>query len=410
MKEIQKSSKLDNVLYDIRGPILDEAERLEEEGYSILKLHIGNPAPFGFNAPDDMLHDVVVNLKEAQGYSNSKGLYSARKAVYQYYQYREFPNVGIENIYTGNGVSELITMTMQALLNTGDEILIPAPDYPLWTASVNLAGGRPVHYLCDEASDWQPDIKDLESKITDRTKGVAIINPNNPTGAVYSREVVEQIVQIAERHELIVFADEIYDQVLYDDEVCHSPATMTEDTLVITYSGLSKNFLAAGFRCGWMVLSGFKDKARDFIEGLDMLANMRLCSNVPSQLGVQAALGATLGGYAEIDGLLAPGGRLYDQRNLAYEMVSSIPGLSVTKPRGAFYLFPRIDTEKFNIHSDEQFVLDFLKKEHTLVVQGTGFNWPEPDHFRIVFLPDIEQLKAALTGLGRFLSDYTQDR
>jgi alanine-synthesizing transaminase len=410
MNEIRKSSKLDNVLYDIRGPILDEAERLEEEGYTILKLHIGNPAPFGFNAPDDMLHDVVVNLKDAQGYSNSKGLYSARKAVYQYYQYRQFPNVGIEDIYIGNGVSELITMTMQALLDNGDEILIPAPDYPLWTASVNLAGGRPVHYICDENAQWQPDLADIESKITDRTKGIVLINPNHPTGAVYSRELVEQVVRTAERHGLILFADEIYDQVLYDDEVCHSPAPMTDDILVLTYSGLSKNFLAAGFRCGWLALSGYKDKAGDFIEGLDMLANMRLCSNVPAQLAVQAALGAALGGYAESKQLLAPGGRLHDQRDLAYELVSDIPGLSVVKPRGAFYLFPRIETERFGITSDVQFVLDFLKKEHTLVVQGTGFNWPDPDHFRIVFLPDIEQLKAALGGLGRFLAEYRQDR
>ncbi len=410
MQQIRKSTKLDNVLYDIRGPILDEAERLEEEGYPILKLHIGNPAPFGFSAPDDLLRDVVVNLKDAQGYSNSKGLYSARKAIYQYYQYRQFPDVDIEDIFTGNGVSELITMTMQALLNNGDEILIPAPDYPLWTASVNLAGGRAVHYRCDEQADWQPDLDDLESKITDRTRGVVLINPNNPTGAVYSRDLVERFVRIAERHGLIIFADEIYDQVLYDDEVCHSPATMTEDTLVLTYSGLSKNFLAAGFRCGWLALSGDKDGAQDFIEGLNMLANMRLCSNVPAQLGVQAALGATLGGYAESAKLLDKGGRLDDQRNLAYEMVSSIPGLSVVRPRGAFYLFPRLDTEKFGITSDVQFVLDFLKKEHTLVVQGTGFNWPDQDHFRIVFLPDIEQLKAALEGLGRFLADYRQDR
>ena len=306
MKELHKSHKLDNVLYDIRGPILDEAERLEEEGYSILKLHIGNPAPFGFNAPDDLLHDVVVNLKDAQGYSNSKGLYSARKAIYQYYQYRGFPNVEVEEIYIGNGVSELITMSMQALLNNGDEILIPAPDYPLWTASVNLANGRAVHYLCDEQSDWQPDLDDLASKITNRTKGIVLINPNNPTGAVYSRELVERVVHIAEQNNLVIFSDEIYDQVLYDDEVCHSPATMTEDTLVLTYSGLSKNFLAAGFRCGWLALSGNKGPARDFIEGLDMLANMRLCSNVPAQLGVQAALGAVLGGYAETDKLLAP--------------------------------------------------------------------------------------------------------
>jgi alanine-synthesizing transaminase len=410
MRELHKSNKLDNVLYDIRGPILQEAERLEEEGYSILKLHIGNPAPFGFSAPDDLLHDVVVNLKDAQGYSHSKGLYSARKAVYQYYQYRRFPNVGVEDVYIGNGVSELITMTMQALLDNGDEVLVPAPDYPLWTAAVNLAGGRSVHYVCDEHSDWQPDLGDLESKITDRTKGVVLINPNNPTGAVYSRDLVEQVVRIAERNGLVIFSDEIYDQVLYDDEACHSPATMTEETLVLTYSGLSKNFLAAGFRCGWLALSGYKDKARDFIEGLDMLANMRLCSNVPAQLGVQAALGASLGGYAESAKLLAPGGRLSDQRDLAYEMVSAIPGLSVVKPRGAFYLFPRIDTERFGIESDVQFVLDFLKKEHTLVVQGSGFNWPDPDHFRIVFLPDIEQLKAAFEGLGRFLGDYRQDR
>ncbi|MFP4614085.1 MAG: pyridoxal phosphate-dependent aminotransferase, partial [Spirochaetaceae bacterium] len=405
----RKSSKLDNVLYDIRGPILREAERLEEEGYSILKLHIGNPAPFGFNAPDDLLHDVVVNLKEAQGYSNSKGLYSARKAVYQYYQYRRFPDVEVDRIYIGNGVSELITMSMQALLDNGDEILIPAPDYPLWTAAVNLAGGRAVHYLCDEQADWQPDVDDLESKITDRTKGVVLINPNNPTGAVYSRELVERVVRVAERHGLIVFADEIYDQVLYDDEVCHSPAPMTQDTLVLTYSGLSKNSLVAGFRCGWMALSGRKDHAADFLEGLDMLANMRLCSNVPAQLGVQAAVGAAMGGYAEINKLLQPGGRLYDQRNLAYEMISDIPGLSVVKPRGAFYLFPRIDTDRFGIESDVQLVLDFLKEEHTLVVQGTGFNWPEQDHFRIVFLPDIEQLKAAFEGLRRFLSSYRQN-
>ncbi len=403
MRAFQKSHKLDEVLYDIRGPVLREAKRLEEEGYQILRLNIGNPAPFGFNAPDEILHDIILNLQAAQGYSDSKGLFSARKAVMQEFQ-KKSVYVDIEDIFIGNGVSELIVMAMQGLLDNGDEILVPAPDYPLWTAAVNLAGGRAVHYLCDESSDWVPDLADLERKISDYTKGIVVINPNNPTGAVYPREVLERIVELARIHELIVFADEIYEKIVYDDHQFVPLSSLADDVLCITFNGLSKSYRSAGFRAGWMVMSGRKSIAGDYLEGLEILANMRLCSNVPAQFGIQTALG----GYQSIEDLVRPGGRLYEQRNHAYELVSQIPGVSCVKPKGALYLFPRIDVERFNIRNDQRFVLDLLMEQKILLVQGTGFNWPEPDHFRVVFLPNKEDLHTAMERLAAFLEHYSQ--
>lgn len=404
MRGFRKSHKLDEVLYDIRGPVLREAKRLEEEGYQILRLNIGNPAPFGFNAPDEILHDIILNLQAAQGYSDSKGLFSARKAVMQEFQ-KKSVYVDIEDIFIGNGVSELIVMAMQGLLDNGDEILVPAPDYPLWTAAVNLAGGRAVHYLCDESSDWVPDLDDLERKISDYTKGIVVINPNNPTGAVYPREVLERIVELARRHDLIVFADEIYEKIVYDDNQFVAVSTLAEDIPCITFNGLSKSYRSAGFRAGWMVISGRKSAASDYLEGLEILANMRLCSNVPAQFGIQTALG----GYQSIDDLVRPGGRLYEQRNHAHELVSQIPGISCVKPKGALYLFPRIDAERFGIRNDQRFVLDLLMDQKILLVQGTGFNWPEPDHFRVVFLPSKEELRTAMERLAAFLEHYSQD-
>jgi alanine-synthesizing transaminase len=405
MRPIKKSHKLENVLYDIRGPVLAEAKRLEEEGYQILKLNIGNPYPFGFDAPEEIIHDMIINLPQAQGYSDSKGIFPARKAVMQECQLRGIEEVSIDDIIIGNGVSELIVMAMQGLLNKGDEILIPAPDYPLWTAAVYLSGGTPVHYLCDESSDWLPDLKDLRKKITSKTKGIVVINPNNPTGAVYPREVLEAIAKLALQHELIVFADEIYDKIVYDGLEHISMASLSNETLFVTFNGLSKTYRAAGFRTGWMVLSGDKRQAGSYIEGLNMLASMRLCSNVPSQFAIQTALG----GYQSIKDLIKPGGRLYEQRECAYRGVNEIPGLSCVKPKGALYLFPRLDTRRFHIRDDQQFVLDFLRKEKVLLVQGTGFNWHKPDHFRIVFLPPVKDgLQVALERLARFLSDYRQ--
>lgn len=399
-----KSAKLAGVCYDIRGPVLKEAKRLEDEGYRVIRLNIGNTAPFGLDAPDELFHDVIVNLRDAQGYCESKGLFSARKAVMQYYQQKGVLDVDIEDIYLGNGVSELIVMSMQALLNDGDEVLVPSPDYPLWTAGVTLSGGKAVHYLCDEASDWVPDMKDVRSKISDRTKGIVIINPNNPTGAVYPREILEELHELAAEHGLLVFADEIYDKILYDGAT-HVPfSTIAEDVVCLTFNGLSKNYRAPGFRAGWLMLSGRKSDASDYRDGLDILASMRLCSNVPSQYAIQASLG----GYQSIDDLVAPGGRLHQQREYAYNAVNSIPGLSCTKPKGALYLFPRIDAARFNIHDDQQFVLDFLMETKVLLVQGTGFNWPHPDHFRIVFLPNEETLGEAIGALGEFLSKYRQ--
>lgn len=404
MKPIKKSSKLDNVCYDIRGPVLKEAKRLEEEGHKIIKLNIGNPAPFGFEAPDEILVDVIRNLPTAQGYCDSKGLYSARKAIMQHYQELGVMDLTVEDIYIGNGVSELIVQSMQALLNSGDEILIPAPDYPLWTAAVVLSGGTAVHYMCDEEADWFPDIEDIRSKITPNTRGIVIINPNNPTGAVYSKELLLEIVKIAREHQLIIFADEIYDKVLYDGTQHHSIAALAPDVLTITFNGLSKTYRVAGFRQGWMVLNGPKEHAKSYIEGLEMLASMRLCANVPMQHAIQTALG----GYQSINEFVKPGGRLYEQRNLAWELLNDIPGVSCVKPKGALYMFPKIDAKRFNIHNDQKMVHDLLLQQKVLLVQGSGFNWPYPDHVRIVTLPRVDELEMAINRFARFLETYTQ--
>ncbi len=403
-RQFHKSDKLNDVLYDIRGPVMHEAERLEHEGYRILKLNIGNPAPFGFEAPEEVLVDMVRNLPTAQGYADSRGLYSARKAVMQYNQRMGIAGVEIDDIYIGNGVSELISMSLSALVNAGDEVLVPAPDYPLWTAATKLAAGTPVHYRCDEQSDWFPDLDDLRSKITDRTVALVVINPNNPTGAVYSKELLEELVKIAIEHELVVFADEIYDKILYDDAKHTCIASLTDELLCVTLNGLSKTYRVAGFRSGWMTVSGAKSRASGYIEGLNMLASMRLCANVPAQHAIQSSLG----GYQSISEFIHPGGRLYEQRQVAWEMVNAIPGVSCTKPKGALYLFPKIDTKRFGIRNDEQFVLDLLRSEQILLVQGSGFNWPEPDHFRIVFLPRVRDLTHALERLEKFLRTYTQ--
>ncbi len=404
MRELKKSPKLDSVCYDIRGPVHREARQLEEEGHKILKLNIGNPAPFGFDAPEEIVQDMIHNVPVSQGYSDSRGLFSGRKAVMQYCQQKNIDSVDINDIYLGNGASELIVMSMQALLDNDDEILIPAPDYPLWTASVCLAGGKAVHYLCDEASDWYPDLEDIKSKITERTRGIVIINPNNPTGAVYPVEVLEGIIEIARQHRLIIFSDEIYDKILYDDAKHVSTASLANDVLFITYNGLSKAYRVAGFRAGWMVISGAKHRAGDYIEGIELLASMRLCSNVPGQHAIQTALG----GYQSINELVAPGGRLRQQRDLAYEMLTAIPGISCVKPRGAMYLFAKLDQDRYHIEDDEQMVLDLLKQEKILVVQGSAFNWPDTDHFRIVFLPRLDELEAAINRIARFFSSYTQ--
>ncbi|GAA5169894.1 MULTISPECIES: pyridoxal phosphate-dependent aminotransferase [Halomonadaceae] len=407
LNPIRKSHKLDNVCYDIRGPVLDHAKRLEDEGQRILKLNIGNPAPFGFEAPEEILQDVMRNLPTAQGYCDSKGLYSARKAIMQECQRKAIPGVGIEDIFVGNGVSELIVMAMQALLNDGDEVLIPAPDYPLWTAAANLSGGRPVHYRCDEQADWAPDLADLRDKITSHTRALVLINPNNPTGAVYPPEVVKELLAIARQHDLVVFSDEIYDKILYDDvEHVSTGALASDEQLVVTMNGLSKSYRCAGFRSGWMILSGGlgKQRAADFIQGLNMLASMRLCANVPAQHAIQTALG----GYQSINDLVLPGGRLRAQRDITYEKLNAIPGVSCTKPQGALYAFPRLDPSVFNIQDDEKLVLDLLLQEKILLVQGTAFNWPEPDHVRIVTLPWAEQLDDALERFARFLSRYRQ--
>lgn len=404
IESYSKSRKLDDVCYDIRGPVLQEAQRLEEEGFRVAKLNIGNPAPFGFDAPDELLHDVIVNLREAQGYVDSKGIFAARKAVMQHYQARGILDVQTEDIYIGNGVSELIVMSMQGLLNDGDEVLVPSPDYPLWTAAVHLSGGTPVHYVCDEASDWNPDIADITAKITDKTRAIVVINPNNPTGAVYPREIIEEIHDLAAERGLLVFADEIYDKILYDENEHVSIATYCRDIPCITFNGLSKAYRAAGFRAGWMVLSGRLNMIRDYREGLDMLSNMRLCSNAPAQFAIQAALG----GYQSIRDLVLPGGRLREQRDIAWELINDIPGLSAVKPKGALYLFPRIDTKRFGITDDERFVYDLLVEKKILVVQGSGFNWAAPDHFRIVFLPEREELRRAIHEIGDFLSYYRQ--
>ena len=405
MNLFKKSSKLDNVLYDVRGPVLDEASRMEEAGSKILKLNIGNPAPFGFEAPEEVLLDMRHGLNNAQGYSESKGIFPARKAIMQHAQLKNIPYVTINDIYTGNGVSELINLCMQALLNEGDEILIPAPDYPLWTATATLAGGKAVHYICDEQAEWYPDINDIKNKITNRTKAIVIINPNNPTGALYPKEILEEIINVAREHRLIIFSDEIYDRLLFDNGKHISVASLAPDLFCVTFSGLSKSHMIAGFRIGWMILSGRKDLAKDYIEGINMLSNMRLCSNVPAQSIVQTALG----GYQSVENYVMPGGRICEQRDYIYKALNDIPGVSAVKPKAAFYIFPKLDIKKFNIHNDEQFALDFLKEKKVLIVHGKGFNWAEPDHFRIVYLPQLSVLEESIGKLASFLSTYKQN-
>lgn len=404
MRVFEKSHKLDHVCYDIRGPVMDEADRMIANGVKILKLNIGNPAPFHFTAPDEIIQDMIFNLRDAEGYSDSKGIFSARKAIMQYSQIKKIPGVGINDIYTGNGVSELITMAMQGLLDNGDEVLLPAPDYPLWTAAVTLAGGTPVHYMCDEQNEWNPDIDDIRKKITPRTKGIVIINPNNPTGALYSREILEEIVNVARENELIIFSDEIYDRLVMDGLGHIAIASLAPDVPCVTFNGLSKSHRVAGFRCGWMCLSGDKKKMQGYIEGLNLLSSMRLCSNVPAQQIIQTALG----GYQSVDELLKPGGRIYEQRACIYKALNEIDGISAVKPKAAFYIFPKFDIRKFNIKDDERFVLDFLRKKKILLVHGRAFNYPEPDHVRIVYLPTVKELTAATNALSDFLSDYSQ--
>ncbi len=401
----RKSDKLENVLYDVRGPVVEEADRMAAAGVDILKLNIGNPAPFGFNAPEEVILDLAINLRESQGYSNSKGIWGARKAIMQYAQLLQIPGVEVDDIYTGNGVSELINLCMQALLNNGDEILIPAPDYPLWTACATLSGGKVVHYMCDEQSEWYPDLDDIESKITDKTKAIVIINPNNPTGAVYPRDLLERIVEIARRHGLIIFSDEIYDRLIMDGYEHTAIASLAPDLFCVTFSGLSKSHMIAGFRIGWMILSGNKKAAADYIEGIKMLSSMRLCSNVPAQSIVQTALG----GNQSVKGYVNSEGRVTKQRDYIIDALNQIPGVSVVKPKAAFYCFPKLDVTRFNIHDDMQFAYDLLKKEHVLIVQGTGFNWPEPDHFRIVYLPMLTTLRESMGKLSHFLDNYRQD-
>lgn len=404
MRTFEKSKKLDHICYDIRGPVLDEADRMIANGVDILKLNIGNPAPFHFTAPDEIIRDMIYTLRSAEGYSESKGIFSARKAIMQYCQLKGIRDVGVDDIYTGNGVSELITMSMQGLLDDGDEILLPAPDYPLWTAAVSLAGGTPVHYMCDEQNAWNPDIADMESKITEHTKGIVLINPNNPTGALYPREILEEIVRLADKYGLILFSDEIYDRLVMDGLQHISIAALAPQVPCITFNGLSKSHRVAGFRCGWMVVSGDKKRIRGYIEGLNLLSSMRLCSNVPAQHIIQTALG----GYQSADELLCPGGRVYEQREFIYNALNSIDGVSAVKPKAAFYIFPRFDMHKFNLKDDERFVLEFLRKKKILLVQGTAFNYPQPDHVRIVYLPTVKELSFAADALRDFLKDYSQ--
>jgi alanine-synthesizing transaminase len=402
MDPILKSSKLNGVCYDIRGPVLARAREMEEEGHRIIKLNIGNPAPFGFEAPEEILQDVIRNMDQASGYTDSKGLFAARKAIMHYTQQKNIAGVDIDDIIIGNGVSELIVMSMQALLNNGDQILVPMPDYPLWTAAVTLAGGSPRHYLCDEQSGWLPDLDDIEAKITANTRGIVIINPNNPTGALYPPEFLLKLIDIARHHKLVIFADEIYDKVLYDGNTHTSIASLADDVVFVTFNGLSKNYRTCGYRAGWLVVSGAKRHARDYIEGLDMLACMRLCANVPGQLAIQTALG----GYQSINDLVAPTGRLCKQRDLAHKLLTDIPGVTCTKPPAALYLFPRLDPKIYPIKDDQQFILDLLLEEKVLLVQGSGFNWKSPDHFRVVFLPNVDDLTEAIGRIARFLEQY----
>lgn len=405
MRKFEKSKKLDYVCYDIRGPVMDEANRMSAQGIEILKLNIGNPAPFGFRAPEELLKKMNDNLINTEGYSDSKGLFSAREAIVTYCRKKGIHEVGIDDVYTGNGVSELITMSMQGLLDSGDEILVPSPDYPLWTASVTLAGGRAVHYICDESADWYPDINDIKSKITDRTKGIVVINPNNPTGTLYSKELLEEIVKVCRENGLIIFADEIYDRLVLDGLTHTSIASLAPDLLTITFNGLSKSHLIAGYRCGWMSLCGDKSFARGYVEGINLLSSMRLCSNVPAQ----SVIGTALKMEEETKKLLVPGGRIYEQREYIYQALNQIPGISATKPKAAFYVFPKIDTKRFGIRDDERFVLDFLKDQKILLTHGGGFHWEKPDHFRVVYLPEMDQLKSACERLTDFLSYYRQE-
>ena len=402
MKPVEKSTKLANVCYDIRGPVLDRARQMEDEGHSIIKLNIGNLAAFGLGPPDEIVQDMIRNLPHAAGYTDSKGLFAPRKSVVHYTQEKHIPGVSVDDVYLGNGASELIVMSLQALLDDGDEVLVPVPDYPLWTAAVSLSGGRPVHYMCDEHADWYPDINDIRDKITSATKAIVVINPNNPTGALYPTELLEQIVEVARQHQLIVFADEIYDKTLYDGNTHTSIAALADDVLFVTLNGLSKNYRACGYRAGWMVVSGEKRHALDYIEGLDMLASMRLCSNTPGQLAIQTALG----GYQSIADLVAPTGRLCRQRDIAYDMLTQIPGVTCVKPKAALYMFPRLDPKMYPIEDDQQFAYELLAEEKLLIVQGTGFNWPTPDHFRLVFLPSSDDLGEALMRIERFLGHY----
>lgn len=404
MREFKKSSKLDHVLYDVRGPVVEEATQMENTGTNVLKLNIGNPAPFGFRTPDEIIYDMRQQLTECEGYSTAKGSFSARKAIMQYAQLRQIPHVSIEDVYTGNGVSELINLCMSALLDNGDEILIPSPDYPLWTACATLAGGKVVHYLCDEQADWYPDLEDIKKKINSRTKAIVIINPNNPTGALYPREILQQIVEIARKHKLIIFSDEIYDRLVMDDEEHVSIASLAPDLFCVTFSGLSKSHMIAGFRIGWMILSGNKTMAKDYIEGINMLSNMRLCSNVPAQSIVQTALG----GYQSVKDYIIPGGRIYEQREYIYKALTDIPGITAVKPKAAFYIFPKLDVKKFNIMDDEKFALDLLREKHILIIHGGGFNWKQPDHFRVVYLPRVEVLEQASKKIADFLNGYRQ--
>lgn len=404
LRPLNKSSKLDNVYYDIRGPVMEHARLMEEEGHRILKLNLGNLAPFGFDAPEEIQQDVIHNLPLASGYSESKGMFSARKAIMHYCQSKHIAGVGMEDIYIGNGVSELIVMAMQALLNNGDEVLVPAPDYPLWTAAVSLGGGTPRHYLCDEQAEWMPDLDDIRSRITANTRALVIINPNNPTGALYSDELLQELIEIARQHQLILFADEIYDKMLYDGAKHTSVASFADDVFFVTFNGLSKNYRACGYRAGWMVVSGEKRHAVDYIAGLDILASMRLCSNVPGQFAIQTALG----GYQSIDDLVAPGGRLRRQRDQAWEALNALPGVSCVKPSAGLYLFPRLDPAMYPISDDQEFALKLLKEEKVLVVQGSGFNWPAADHFRMVFLPNSDDLQEAMTRIEHFLHRYNK--
>jgi alanine-synthesizing transaminase len=402
VKPIAKSAKLANVGYDIRGPVLDKARQMEEEGHKIIKLNIGNVAAFGLMPPDEIVQDMIRNLPDAAGYTDSKGLFAPRKAVVHYTQEKNIAGVSVDDVYLGNGASELIAMSMNALLDAGDEVLIPAPDYPLHTAVVSLSGGTPVHYRCDEGSGWLPDIADIRAKVTPATRAIVVINPNNPTGALYPVDLLKDIVEVARQHQLIVFADEIYDKTLYDGAEHTSIASLADDVLFVTYNGLSKNYRSCGYRAGWMVVSGAKRHAKDYIEGLNMLASMRLCANTPGQLAIQTALG----GYQSIKDLVAPGGRLRRQRDLAYELLSQIPGVSVVKPQAALYMFPRLDPKMYPITDDQQFAYDLLAEEKVLIVQGTGFNWPQPDHFRLVFLPNSDDLTEAIGRIDRFLAGY----